>query len=46
MSYSSYFFTGVIPSGDRFVARWDGEFIGAFDTWLEANNAIKQAMRR
>ena len=46
MSYSSYFFTGVIHSGNTFVARWDGEYIGSYPTWSEANAALKAATRR
>ena len=46
MSYGAYFFTGVIESGGRFTARWDGEYIGTYDTWAEANSALKKAMRR
>ena len=46
MNYDSYFFTGVIASGTRFIARYDGEFVGAFDTWKEANDAIKMWSRK
>jgi hypothetical protein len=45
MSWSAYFFTGVIESGGRFIARWHGEYVGAYDTWAEANTALKQARR-
>lgn len=46
MSYDIYFFTGVIKSGNTFVARYDGEFVGSFKTWAEANAALKDASRR
>jgi hypothetical protein len=45
MSYDIYFFTGVIASGTRFIARYDGEFVGAFDTWKDANDALKKRIR-
>ena len=45
MSYASYFFTGVVRSGDKFIARWDGEYVGTYETWAEANAALKQKMR-
>jgi len=45
MSYAKYFFTGVEPSGDKFIARWDGEYVGTYATWVEANTALKQKMR-
>lgn len=46
MSYSQYFFTGVVESGGRYIGRYDGEFVGAFDTWAEANAAVKARSRR
>ena len=46
MSYTSYFFTGVIKSGDSYIGRYDGEFVGSFKTWKEANDAVKAASRR
>ena len=46
MSWGAYFFTGVTESGGKFTARWDGDYIGTYDTWVEANAALKQAMRR
>lgn len=46
MSYANYFFTGVIKSGDTYVARYDGEWVGSFPTWGEANAALKARMRR
>lgn len=46
MSYASYFFTGVIKSGDSYIGRYDGEFVGSFKTWKEANDAVKAASRR
>jgi hypothetical protein len=46
MSYSAYFGTGVTQSGAKFVARYDGEYLGTFDTWREANDACKARARR
>ena len=46
MSYDKYFFTGVIKSGDTFYARYNGEFVGSFKTWAEANAALKAYSRR
>jgi hypothetical protein len=46
MSYSSYFFTGVIKSGGRYIGRYDGEYVGTFDTWGQANAAVKARSRR
>jgi len=46
MSYSSYFFTGVTESAGKFTARRDGEYIGTYPTWAEANAALKAATRR
>jgi hypothetical protein len=46
MSYASYFFTGVVKSGDKYIGRYDGEFVGSFDTWGEANAAVKARSRR
>ena len=45
MSYDNYFFTGVIKSGSRFIARYDGEWVGSYLTWKEANDALKERMR-
>lgn len=45
MSYSRYFYTGVVPSGDKFLAWYDGECVGTYYTWAEANAAIKKAQR-
>jgi hypothetical protein len=46
MSYASYFFSGVIKSGDSYIARYDGEFVGSHATWKEANDALKIRSRR
>jgi len=46
MSYDSYFFTGVIKSGDSYIARYDGEFVGSYDTWNSAKAALKAYSRR
>jgi hypothetical protein len=46
MSYSSYFFTGVIKSGDTYIGRYDGEYVGSYYTWAEANAAVKARSRR
>jgi hypothetical protein len=46
MSYASYFFTGVVKSGDKYIGRYDGEFVGSFDTWGEANAAVNARSRR
>jgi hypothetical protein len=46
MSYASYFFTGVIKSGGKYIGRYDGEFVGSFGTWVEANAAVKARSRR
>lgn len=45
MSYSSYFETGVTRAGDKFIARYDGEFVGIFATWKKANAALKKYAR-
>lgn len=46
MSYDRYFFTGVVKSGPSFIARYDGEYVGSYPTWKEANDALKERMRR
>jgi hypothetical protein len=46
MAYSRYFFTGVVNSGESYIARYDGEFVGSFTTWAEANTAVKARSRR
>ena len=40
MSYDSYFETGVTRAGSRYVARWDGEHCGEYDTRDKAARAI------
>jgi hypothetical protein len=39
MSYSSYFFTGVIKSGDKFIGRYDGE------SWGRSKHGRRLTMR-
>lgn len=46
MAYNRYFETGVTRSGLRYVARYDGEYVGTFTTWAEANAALKAYSRR
>lgn len=46
MSYGSYFFTGVIKSGESYIGRYDGEYVGSYLTWAEANAAVKARSRR
>ena len=41
MSYDQYFETGVTRSGARYVARWDGEYCGAYETPDKARKAIE-----
>ena len=40
MSYDSYFYTGIKRSGSRYVARWDGEHCGEYDTHKSAARAV------
>ena len=47
MSYSDYFFTGILlQAGGSFIVRFDGEFVGSYSTWAEAKSALKAAQRR
>ena len=40
MSYDSYFETGVTRAGFRYVAYWDGEHCGEYDTHAKAARAV------
>lgn len=40
MTYSTYFDTGVSRDGARYVARWDGEHCGVYDTRDKAARAV------
>lgn len=46
MAYDCYFQTGAIRSGTKFIARYDGEFVGNYATWSEANAALKVYARK
>lgn len=45
-AWGRYFFTGVIKSGDKYIGRYDGEYVGTFDTWQAANDAVKARSRQ
>lgn len=46
MSYDSYFETGISRDGARYVARYDGEFVGAYDTQEQAKRALALYRRK
>ena len=46
MPYDRYFQTGITRSGEKFVARYDGEYVGTYPTWAAANAALKAYSRQ
>ena len=40
--YSRYFETGIKPDGAQFIARYDGEFVGRYDTAKAAKRALRE----
>ena len=46
MSYDAYFETGISYDGTRYVARYDGDFVGVYDTQVQAKRALALYRRK
>lgn len=46
MSYGNWFVTGVTECSGRFIARYDGEFVGEYATRKAAKRALNRYARK